>query len=84
MSAAGAGLVTKKKSGVKPAEGEAANPFGGFARKGIIFTLRGSDAYKKWLEGMAEHDATDLSELAERAFGSYARQIGYGEPRPRR
>jgi hypothetical protein len=50
----------------------------------IIFQLRGSQEYKAWLKGMADFDGTDLSELAERAFGAYARQIGYNEPRPKR
>jgi hypothetical protein len=50
----------------------------------IIFQLRGSAEYKAWLQGLAKFDATDLSEVAERAFAAYARQIGYSEPRPQR
>jgi hypothetical protein len=81
MSMVGTTRVAKKRRDEGEAVGSSPEKW---SRKAIIFTLRGSEEYKAWLDGLAQADATDLSELAERAFAAYARQIGYANPRPKR
>jgi len=73
VEACGAVVVAKKKSDPK-----------NWQISPIVFQLRGSIEYKVWLKGLAEADATDVSEMAERAFAAYARQINYNQPRPKR
>ncbi len=63
---------------------ENAVKWNGYDDVDIIFQMRGSEAFKTWLRGLADYDATDTTEVVERALAAYARTIGYAEPRPKR
>jgi len=52
--------------------------------KRLIFQMRGSDEFKAWLLALADFDATDATEVVERALAAYARTIGFTQPRPKR
>ncbi len=52
--------------------------------KRLIFQMRGSDEFKAWLQALADYDATDATEVVERALAAYARTIGFTQPRPKR
>lgn len=77
---AGAGATIVAKRGKKPPEPKEQ----GWGAKKLVFQMRGSLEYETWLKGLADFDATSLSEMAERAFASYARSIGYVKLRPKR
>lgn len=53
-------------------------------RKAIAVTLKGSEAWKAWLERAADHQRTTVAEFLDRAAIVYAKQIGYDEEAPKR
>lgn len=77
MSVAEPQQMAKKKTGPKPNSEE-------WKITPLAIQVRGSVEFKEWVRGLAEFDATDVSEVVERALGAYARQIGYDKARPRR
>lgn len=64
-----------------------AKPAGGpetWSRKPLIVNLRGSTAFKAWLQELAAADRQSVSGVIERAVVHYARAIGFGKKVPRR
>jgi hypothetical protein len=82
MGVAGVLDVAKKKTEkpeAKPATQAAFGP-----GKAIAIQVRGSAEFKAWVEGLAEFDATGVSDVVERALASYARSIHFATPLPKR
>jgi hypothetical protein len=52
-------------------------------RKPMVVQLRGSEAWKKWAEGLADREGDTVSKLVERALRKWAKETGYPDP-PRR
>jgi len=77
------GVLDVAKKQAKP-EAKAASPTEEWSSKKLIFQMRGSEAFKAWLQRLAEFDATDATEVVERSLAAYARQIGFADPRPKR
>ena len=73
----GASTVARPKKSPEP---KAEN----WTNKTVIFQMRGSVEFKEWLKKLSDFDATDATEVVERALAAYARSIGFGEPRPKR
>jgi hypothetical protein len=48
-----------------------------------ILALKGSDEYKRWLDGFAVHRRAPVTVLIEQAILKLAREEGYEEPPPR-
>jgi hypothetical protein len=66
--------VAKKKTKGRPK---------GAGRKGIVATMRGSDAFKDWLERLADKKGDTLAKLLENGVREIAKQINFEDP-PRR
>ena len=69
-------LVAKKKTAPKRTE----KP----DRPAIAVTLRGSEEWKSWVEGLADHCRTDVAKVIDRALIDLARKEGYKPDAPRR
>ena len=54
------------------------------ARQPTAITIRGSIAWREWLERGAEHCLTDVSKLVDVAVTQYLKAQGFDEPRPKR
>jgi hypothetical protein len=72
--ALGAESVGKKKAKAKSAPAE---------RKPMVLQMRGSEEWKAWAEGLADHERDTLAKLVERLFAQKAKEVGYPPP-PRR
>jgi hypothetical protein len=53
-------------------------------RPAIAVTLRGSEAWKAWVEGLANHCRLDVAKVIDRALIDYARKEGFNKEAPRR
>jgi hypothetical protein len=53
-------------------------------RPAIAVTLRGSPAWKSWVEGLADHCRLDVAKVIDRALIDYARKEGYKAEAPSR
>lgn len=53
-------------------------------RKPMAISMRGSDAWRAWLDGLARHDERPIAKVVEMALRERARAIGYGEEMPPR
>ena len=73
-----AALVAKKKSkpGPKPDPSKV---------RSAVLMVRGMPAWKAWVEELADHDrAGSIGDLLDRALVSYAREINFPKPAPKR
>jgi hypothetical protein len=52
--------------------------------KPIVVQLRGSEAWKSWLEKLARFDNRSTSNLFERAVHRYAKEVGFPDEPPER
>lgn len=52
--------------------------------KASLASLKGSEQYRAWLEGLAEHAHLPLAILIEHALREYAENHGYEPVQPRR
>ncbi len=52
--------------------------------KRSLASLKGGEAYAKWLDGLANHSHLPLALLIEHALREYAGSHGYAEPQPKR
>ena len=46
-------------------------------RQSNIFVLRGTDEFKTWMDGLAEHLGSPVSVMVERAMRDLAKREGY-------
>jgi hypothetical protein len=46
--------------------------------------IRSTDAWKRWVDELAEFDRSTVSDLVDHALVAYARQIGFPKVAPRR
>lgn len=53
-------------------------------RKPLIVQLRGSEAFRAWVEKGADYDRSTVSVLVEKALIQYLKTSGFSEPPPRR
>jgi hypothetical protein len=53
-------------------------------RLAIAVTLRGSEPWKAWVEGLANHCRLDVAKVIDRALIDYARKEGFNKEAPRR
>lgn len=74
------GNVAKKKRSKPAPESEPDEP----GRKPMIVQVRGSAAYKEWVDELAHFDGLPLAALVDRALRRYAKEIGFHEEPPRR
>ncbi len=74
MTMVGSAVMAKKKK----------IPADTWKSKPVAIQLRGAAEFKAWVQALADFDATDVSELTERALAAYARQIGFARVRPKR
>lgn len=82
MDGSGVLFVAEKKSKKEGKKSSLPASFG--PGKGVAIQVRGSAEFKAWVEGLAEHDATDVSDVVERALANYARLINFTVARPKR
>jgi hypothetical protein len=66
--------MAKKKPGPKPVDG---------GRVAVI-PIRSTEAWKAWVEELAESDRVNVSDLVDRALVAYAREIKFPKPAPKR
>lgn len=52
--------------------------------KPTLVSLRGSEEYREWLEGLANRSHLPMAILLEHALREYAERHGYEKPQPRR
>jgi hypothetical protein len=67
-----AGLMARKASD-KPSE-----------PKRMIFAMRGSEAFRVWMEELAEHCGMSVSMLVDRSLRRTAKAEGFTKPAPKR
>ena len=53
-------------------------------RQAIAVTLRGSEAWKKWIEDGAKHCRTDVAKMIDKAVVEYLKAQGFTQPAPDR
>lgn len=53
-------------------------------QKPVVAQIRGSEAFKAWLDQLCKYDHRKLSDLFEVAVARYARDIGFKEEPPAR
>jgi hypothetical protein len=53
-------------------------------RQAIAVTLRGTPAWKDWVEELAEHCRLDVAKVIDRALIDYARKEGFKREAPSR
>ena len=53
-------------------------------RKPLVIQVRGSEAWKAWVDKVAEADGRPLAALVERALIAYAKTVGVDDPMPKR
>jgi hypothetical protein len=56
----------------------------GTERLAVVVTLKGSTAWKAWLDRLADVCRTDTSKLIDMALVEFARNHGFEEEAPRR
>jgi hypothetical protein len=64
-----------KKAGGRPRSAEPKLP---------LASLKGSEKYRKWLEGLARHAHLPVAILIEHALREYASTHGYDQEQPQR
>jgi hypothetical protein len=69
-------MMAKKKT-AKPA------PQAPSARK-VVLQMKGTDAWKDWLDGLGKHLRTPTSTIVDHALVKYAKEVGYGREAPER
>lgn len=84
MVARGTAKVAKSRGGRRPGVG----PKGGRPRaespKRQVVSLRGSEAWRDWLNGLADHCRIPATTLVDVALAKYAKDMGYGVDPPKR
>jgi hypothetical protein len=74
MAAAGTPMARKNPKGPRPEPG---------ARRNIV-SIRGTEAWRDWLMGLAEHRRLKAADVIDQALIEYAERYGYKVPAPRR
>jgi hypothetical protein len=69
------GVMAKKKPGPKPADG---------VGRLAATTIRSTEAWKSWLERLANHCRSNVSDTVDRGLVELARSVGFNELPPRR
>ena len=72
--------MAKKKT--SEPEGAASSPKPG-PRKTVL-TIKGTDEWRAWLEGLGEHLRTPTSTVVDHALVRYAKEVGYIKEAPKR
>lgn len=49
-----------------------------------IISIRGTEAWRDWLNRLSEHCRTDAAKLVDAALVAYAKSQGFDEPPPKR
>jgi ribosomal protein L16 Arg81 hydroxylase len=49
-----------------------------------VLTIKGTDAWKEWLDRLSRHLRTPTSTLVDHALIRYAKEQGFDEPAPER
>ena len=74
------GVMAKKRVPSLPPESGAAGP----ERRPTAFTVKGTVAWKEWLDRAARHCRLSTSSLVDLAVTKYAKEAGFEEPPPER
>jgi hypothetical protein len=75
MSGTGAATMAKPK---KTAPKSKSQPWG--ESKPLAAQLRGSPAWKEWLEDLAQHNRQSVAGVIDTALARLARELGFREP----
>lgn len=70
--------MAKKQSPPIGADGPPKKP------KGFVLSVRGSDDWRTWLAGLADHERAGIPDVIDRALAKYAKEVGYEPPPPKR
>jgi hypothetical protein len=68
----------------KPTAIKAASKNSAATRRAVAVTLKGSPAWKAWLEGLAAHCRSDVAKTIDKALVSLAEREGYEAKAPLR
>jgi hypothetical protein len=68
----------------KPTTIKAASKKSTGSRRAVAVTLKGSEKWKEWLEGLATHCRSDVAKVIDRALVELAKREGYDAPAPLR
>ena len=52
--------------------------------RAIVVSMKGTVAYRDWLNGLAEHCRSTGVQVIDSALVAYAKQVGYAVPAPKR
>ena len=53
-------------------------------RRPVILTMRGTEAWKAWIDRLARHCRLTTSTVIDQALVRYAEEVGFEEPPPQR
>jgi len=53
-------------------------------RRRTVLTIKGTDEWREWLEGLGDHLRTQTSTIVDHALIRYAKEVGYAREAPRR
>ena len=68
-------MAKKKTVPAKPAEP---------GPRRTVLTIKGTDAWREWLEGLGKHLRTPTSTIVDHALVRYAKEVGYTNEAPER
>ena len=74
--------MAKKKAGGKPKTKPGPKPVDG--GRIAASTIRSTEAWKAWVERLAEFDRSTVADVVDHALVEYARNKGFTEAAPRR
>jgi hypothetical protein len=72
-------MAKKKVTKAKPTEPEP--PLG---PRRTVLTIKGTDEWREWLEGLSDFLRTPTSTIVDHALVRYAKEMGYQQPAPKR
>lgn len=77
------GAVVTKKPGRAESRNKGGRPKVPNPKRQVI-SLRGSEEWREWLNGLADHCRIPATALIDVALTRYAKEAGYEEPPPKR
>jgi hypothetical protein len=63
---------------------KAAGPASSPGPRRTVLTIKGTDEWRVWLEGLGKHLRTPTSTIVDHALVRYAKEVGYDVPAPER
>lgn len=78
------GAMARKQASKGKARASEAGPDPEPERRRVVLTIKGSEPWRGWLEGLSKHLRTPTSTIVDHALVRYAKEVGYLAEAPER